>query len=193
MKATFFKTAAAFRSWLVKHHATSAELWVGFYRKASGRGGITYPQALDEALCFGWIDGLRKGIDGSRYTIRFTPRTPRSTWSRVNIRRARELKKHGRMRPPGWKAFQAREPERSGRSPVENLPQEFNAPLRKRFLADRKAWNFFQAQPPGYRRKAILWVMSAKREETRQRRLAQLMAESRKGRRPGAVTGAAAR
>jgi uncharacterized protein YdeI (YjbR/CyaY-like superfamily) len=177
-----FASAAAFREWLMRHHARDAELWVGFYKKDSGRGGITYPEALDEALCYGWIDGVRKSVNATSYTIRFTPRKPRSNWSAVNVRHARRLIEAERMRPPGLAAFEAREGDKAGYS-YEERPARLPPAYAKRFRAAKTAWTFFQAQPPGYRRTATFWVMDAKREATRERRLASLITYSSNGER----------
>jgi uncharacterized protein YdeI (YjbR/CyaY-like superfamily) len=179
----FFKSPAELRKWLAERHDKTPEVWVGFYKKGAAPTGLTYAEALDEALCFGWIDGLRKSVDATAYKIRFTPRKARSIWSRVNTRRAGELKKLGRMSPAGLKAFEAREARRIGIYSFENAPRELAGADRDKFRADRRAWEFFESQPPGYRRTAIWWVISAKREETRQRRLATLMEDSRNGRR----------
>jgi uncharacterized protein YdeI (YjbR/CyaY-like superfamily) len=178
-KPTFFRSAGEFRAWLARHHGSAAELWVGFHKKTSGRGGITYGEALDEALCVGWIDGVRKSLDATRYTIRFTPRKPRSGWSAVNIRHVNRLMAEGRMRPSGLDAFERRDPKRAGYS-FEERPRRLPPALAKRFRADTHAWAFFQAQPPSYRRTALFWVLSAKKEETRERRLTTLIACSAK-------------
>ena len=189
VKITYFKSAFAFRSWLEVNHARVSELWVGFFKKDSGKGGLTYTEAVDEALCFGWIDGLKKRVDDLSYTHRFTPRKPRSNWSRINIQKVERLKKAGRMTPAGLKAYATRVPERSGVYSFENAPRELAAEEESRFQAEAIAWDFFQRQPPGYRRLAIWWVSSAKKPETRARRLDQLIAESRNGHRLGQVTG----
>ena len=183
MKPRHFKSAAAFNRWLEVNHACVRELWVGFYRKDSGRGGLTYAEALDEALCFGWIDGVRKRVDEWSFVQRFTPRKPKSNWSLINIRHVARLKQTGRMQSAGLKAFAARDAARSGIYSFENKPRELSPELERNFKADRAAWEFFQRQPPGYRRVARFWVMSAKREETRERRLARLKADSGRGRR----------
>jgi uncharacterized protein YdeI (YjbR/CyaY-like superfamily) len=188
MEPTFFTTADDFRRWLQEHHATVAELWVGFRKKASGIPSITYPEAVDEALCFGWIDGLKKSVDETNYTLRFTPRRPRSTWSQVNLRRARELITQGRMAPPGLAAFEAWDPDKA-RPSSENRPRELDQGLQAELRAHPAAWEHFQAQPPGYRRAAIGWITSAKRDETRHRRLAQVIEASARGERLGVVTG----
>lgn len=174
-KLKFFRTAAAFRRWLEKNHERPDELWVGFYKKDSGKGGITYPQALDEALCFGWIDGLRKSLDQDAFTIRFTRRKPRSIWSNVNIRHVERLTQEGRMRPPGIAAYSSRTPERSGVYSFERETAELEPAMKQRFMKNRKAWKFFEAQPPYYRRIVSWWIISAKKNETRERRLAQLI------------------
>lgn len=183
MKPTFFATPSRFRGWLVKHHDSAQELWVGFYKKSSGKASITWPEAVDAALCFGWVDGVRKGIDDLSYANRFTPRRPRSNWSTRNVKRVKELTKLGLMNPAGLKAFEARTEEKSGTYSYE---QRHLARLEKaderRFRADKKAWDYFQKQAPSYRQAAIWWVMSAKKEETRRRRLATLIEDSGHGR-----------
>jgi uncharacterized protein YdeI (YjbR/CyaY-like superfamily) len=180
----FFDGAADWRVWLERNHAAASELFVGFHRKTPGRATLTYPEALDEALCFGWIDGVRRSLDSRRWYIRFTPRKANSTWSLVNIRRATALKKEGRMAPPGLKAFEGRDRSRSGRYSFEQrAAPKLDRASAKAFRAKPRAWAFFQAQPPGYRRLATFWIMSAKRAETRARRLAQLVADSDEGRR----------
>ena len=162
----------------------SKELWVGFYKKGSGRPSITWPESVDEALCVGWIDGIRKTIDAESYKIRFTPRKATSNWSAVNIARVKELTKQGRMRPAGLKAFALRKEEKSGIYAYENRKSAVLDPAaEKRFRSRRKAWDFFQKPTGGYRQTLIWWVVSAKREETRQQRLEKLIAESEAGRR----------
>ncbi len=183
--ARFFRSPAVLRRWLEKHHRSARELLVGLHRRHSGKPSITWPQLVDEVLCFGWIDGIRKTIDADRYSIRITPRTPTSTWSNVNVRRVRDLKALGRMTPAGEKAFRARTAGRTGRYAYENRPTQLGAAYRKRFRANPGAWAFFRAQAPWYRRVCSYWVMSAKKEETRLRRLAQLMRDSAAGRRLG--------
>ena len=179
MEPRFFRNAVGFRRWLEKHHSSADELWVGFYKKGASQSGITYKEAVDEALCFGWIDGVRNGIDAERYTNRFTPRKPKSNWSDVNTHRVKELIEEGRMHPAGLAAFELRDAARSGVYSFENreaatLTQEQAA----RFRRNAGAWTFFQSQPPGYRKTAIWWVVSAKREETREKRLATLIEDS---------------
>jgi uncharacterized protein YdeI (YjbR/CyaY-like superfamily) len=182
MEVTFFESPAAFRAWLDEHHETAQELWVGFYKKSSGRPSITWPESVDEALCFGWIDGIRKSLDDNSYTIRFTPRKPRSNWSAVNIARVAELTRLGQVRPAGRKAFERRVEEKSG---VYSYEQRHAAQLgeayEQQFRANPAAWDFFQAQPAGYRRTAIWWVVSAKKEATRLKRLATLIEDSAQG------------
>jgi len=179
----FFASLAAFRAWLERHHDTASELWVGVHKKDSGKPSITWPEAVDEALSFGWIDGIRKGLDDTGYMNRFTPRRPGSTWSARNVSRVRELMREGRMRPAGLAAFEARNEDRSGIYSYEQRHAVRLTPGQERALrANRRAWAFFQAQPPGYRTAAVWWVVSAKREETRQRRLARLIEDSASGR-----------
>jgi uncharacterized protein YdeI (YjbR/CyaY-like superfamily) len=182
MDPTFFPTPRDFRSWLAKHHASEGELWVGFYKKATGRASITWPESVDEALCFGWIDGVRRGGEAT-WTIRFTPRRPKSIWSAINIKRIEELKADGRLHPAGLAAYETRDPERQKRYSHENRTSAVLAPAEERaFRANKKAWEYFSAMPPSYRRPAIWWVVSAKREETRTRRLQTLIADSAAGR-----------
>ena len=180
----FFAKPVVFRAWLEKHHQTKREQWVGFHRKASGRPSITWPEAVDEALCFGWIDGLRKTIDAESYKIRFTPRRPTSNWSAINIRRMKELVREGRVRAAGVKAFQKRVPERSGIYSYENRKSAMlNDAALKLFRGESAAWEFFQRQTASYRQTAIWWVISAKRLQTKQNRLRKLIALSKIGRR----------
>lgn len=182
MTSVFFASPAEFRAWLEEHHEHEPELLVGFYKKASGKPSITWPEAVDEALCFGWIDGVRKRIDESSYSIRFTPRRPRSTWSAVNIARVAELSEQGLMRLAGLTAFAARTAEKTA---IYSYEQGRTATLdtaeEQQFRAAQSAWDFFQAQPGWYRRAAIWWVVSAKRTETRHKRLATLIADSERG------------
>ncbi len=172
---TFFPTPADFRRWLKANHATETELLVGFYKTSSGKPSITWPESVDQALCFGWIDGVRKRVDDESYTIRFTPRKPTSTWSAVNIKRVEELTQQGLMQPAGLKAFEARKENKSGIYSYEQrsatLPPEYEKVLKK----NKAAWTFFQAQPASYRKAAVWWVVSAKQEATRLKRLDQLI------------------
>ena len=189
MEPTFFVTPAELRRWLAANYASAGELWVGFYKKASGRQSITWPESVDEALCVGWIDGVRKSIDEERYMIRFTPRKARSTWSAVNIARVDELTNEGRMQPAGLRAFERRTESKSRIYAYEQGRRvELDSASERRFRASRAAWEFFQAQRPSYRRTASWWVMSAKKEETRTKRLATLIAESEAGRTIGQLT-----
>jgi uncharacterized protein YdeI (YjbR/CyaY-like superfamily) len=188
MKPTFFATPAAFRKWLSANHARESELLVGFYKKDSGIASITWPESVDEALCFGWIDGVRKRIDDLSYSIRFTPRRAGSIWSAINIGRVEALTKLGRMKPAGIAAFQRRKEAKSGIYAYENEVRSLPEDDEKRFRANRKAWKFFSAQPAGYRRLAIYWVTNAKRAETRERRLQTLIADSAAERRLAAYT-----
>jgi uncharacterized protein YdeI (YjbR/CyaY-like superfamily) len=182
MKTLFFKTPADFRAWLEKHHATELELSVGFYKRDSGRPSITWPESVDAALCYGWIDGVRNSIDEVSYRIRFTPRRATSTWSAINVKRVAELTKLGLMCPAGVKAFDARKRDKTG---IYAYEQRKNAKLppafEKQFRANKKAWDFFQSQPPWYRRTTTHRVISAKQEETRLRRLAELIKDSELG------------
>lgn len=182
-KPRFFPTPAEWRAWLAEHHASAGEFLVGFYKVGSGKPSISWKESVDEALSFGWIDGVRKRIDDESYTIRFTPRKPRSIWSQINIRRATELIELGRMAPAGLAGFEARDESRMNRYSFENEPQELPPMFEKQFRARKKAWAFFEAQPPGYRRVATWWVVSAKKEETRKRRLATLVDCSERGER----------
>jgi uncharacterized protein YdeI (YjbR/CyaY-like superfamily) len=182
MKPRFFESAADFRKWLAKHHAKERELLVGFHRKASGRG-ITYRDALDEALAHGWIDGVRKRLDGESYSIRFTPRSPGSVWSAINIRRVQELIAAARMCEPGLRAFQERDEDKTRRYSYEREQQRFDPAVEATLRANAKAASFFDAQPPGYRKIVTFWIMSAKKEETRARRMALLIERSASGKR----------
>jgi uncharacterized protein YdeI (YjbR/CyaY-like superfamily) len=189
VKPTYFETAAALRVWFRHNHTALTELWIGFYKTGSGRASVTYKEALDEALGHGWIDGVRKTVDQLRWTIRFTPRRTKSRWSQVNLKRAAELRKLGRMAPAGESAYASRDRKPKKGYSYENQPKRL-APKRARaFAADRAAWAFFEAQPPSYRQKALFWVESAAQEETRDRRLRALVEASAKGERLGPVAG----
>ncbi len=179
MTPKFFKTPADWRKWLERNHDKAEELWVGFYKKDSGKPSITWPESVDGALCFGWIDGVRKSIDEVSYMIRFTPRKPSSIWSAINLKRVEELTKLGLMHAAGLKVFQARDLKKSGRYSFEQeKPQKLDEAYEKKLRANKKAWAFFQAQPPWYQRTSSFWIMSAKQEETRLRRLAILIDDS---------------
>lgn len=186
MAPVFFESARAFRDWLQAHHVTERELWVGFYKKGSGRTGLTYLEALDEALCYGWVDGLLRRIDDVCHQIRFTPRKPTSHWSAVNIRKVTTLKKAGRMTPAGLAVFDAR---RKAPAPYSHenrdAPLALSAAYEKKLRAHKAAGRFLEAQPAWYRRNTQFWVMSAKREETRERRLAALIDACARGERLG--------
>jgi uncharacterized protein YdeI (YjbR/CyaY-like superfamily) len=177
----FFKTHSDFRKWLAAHHANAKELLVGFYKKDTGKPSITWPESVDEALCFGWIDGIRRRIDQDSYSIRFTPRKPSSTWSTVNIWRAQELINEDRMTPAGQKAFAARKENRSGIYSYEQRSAELIEPYAGKLRRNKAAWNFFASQPASYRKAANWWVVSAKQEETRLRRLEELIKLSATG------------
>ncbi len=180
-KLRFFRTAAEFRRWLAANHSKEQELWVGMYRKDSGKGGLTYSEALDEALCYGWIDGIRKKLDDDSFTTRFTPRKARSIWSNVNIARVGQLTEAGRMAPPGLAEFKARDPARSGIYSFEREAADFPPEIQKIFLKNKKAKAFLDAQPPYYRKLATFFVVSAKRQETRDKRLTLLIERSEQG------------
>lgn len=186
----FFTTPAAFRAWLRRNHGTATELWIGFHKKASGLPSITYPEALDEALCYGWIDGVRKSLGETSFVMRWTPRQKGSNWSRVNIGKAEALIAAGRMRKPGLAAFEARE---SGRADAYPFEQRHDATLepaqRALFRKNAKAWKYFEALPPGYKRYSIWYVLSARKPETRERRLALVIACSARGERLPILTG----
>ena len=183
MKPRFFETPEEFRAWLEQHHETATEVFVGFYKKGSGRPSLTWPEAVDQALCFGWIDGVRRSLDDVSYANRFTPRRPKSNWSAVNVAKVEALEAAGLMKPAGLRAYEARTAERTGVYSFERresavLPPDFEEALR----GNPAAWEWFEGRPPGYRRTAIHWVISAKREETRLRRLRQLIDCSAEGR-----------
>ncbi len=182
MKPRYFRSQSDFRRWLAANHASARELRVGFYKKASGKGGLGYKEAVDEALCFGWIDGIKKRVDEASYTHRFTPRRPGSIWSAINLKRMQELIASGVVSKAGLETYERRDPKRAGLYSFENRPKTFDA-LEKTFRANARAWTFFLAQPPGYRKVCTFFVMSAKKEETRLRRLEVLMNVSSKGQR----------
>jgi uncharacterized protein YdeI (YjbR/CyaY-like superfamily) len=183
MDPLFFASSGEFRDWLHAHHATATEVLVGFHRKGSGRPSMTWSESVDEALCYGWIDGVRRTIDDQRYSIRFTPRKARSIWSNVNIAKVKALIAEGRMQPAGLAAWERRSEERSGVYSFERPALVLDAESERRFRKHTKAWRFFEAQPPGYRKQMIGRVMSAKRAETRERRLALLIEHSAAGKR----------
>ena len=177
----FFPTPADFRKWLQKHHDKSTEQWVGFYKRDSGRLSITWPQSVDEALCFGWIDGVRKSIDAESYKIRFSPRRQGSVWSSVNTRKMNALIEKGLVTPAGLKAFENKKEYRSGvysyEQKLNQLPAVYENVLRR----DKKAWEYFRSRPPSYRRVAVWYVVGAKKEETREKRLRDVIEASKLG------------
>ncbi|MGE3276553.1 MAG: YdeI family protein [Vicinamibacterales bacterium] len=178
---THFADVKAFRKWLAANHKKQTELWVGFYKVGSGIPTVSYKEAVDEALCFGWIDGVRNAVDETRYMNRFTPRTKTSTWSAVNIKRFAELEAEGRVTKAGRAAFEARRDDRSGIYSYEQRQRGLTPAYEARLRKDRKAWMFFERQPPSYRKIAGHWVVSAKQEATRERRFAELVRDCREG------------
>lgn len=179
----YFASAADFHAWLEDNHANCRELLIGFYKKSSDKASITYKEALDEALCFGWIDGVRKSVNAQAYSIRFTPRKVKSQWSVVNTKRARELSAAGRMQASGLKAFEGAEQQKRKYSYEQRQQACLSKQDEQRFRNHSSAWTFFGAQPPGYRKVATFWVVSAKRDETRERRLGVLISACAAGRR----------
>lgn len=177
-KPTFFATPAAWRRWLAANHAKADALLVGFWKRDAGKPSITWPESVDEALCYGWIDGVRRRIDEASYSIRFTPRKPGSTWSRTNIARMEALSAEGRVKPAGHAAYAARREAKSGTYSYEQGAVEMPAAFLAAFKRRRVAWRFFDEQPASYRKMATWWVASAKREETRQRRFDALVEAS---------------
>jgi uncharacterized protein YdeI (YjbR/CyaY-like superfamily) len=188
MDAIYFTSPDELRNWYVKHHDTATELVIGFYKKHTGTPSVSYQEALDEALCFGWIDGIRRRVDDERYRNRYTPRQKRSVWSDVNIKRVGELTELGRMHPAGLKAFNERDPARTKQYSNEQENLALDPAYEAELKANPAAWDFFQSQPPSYRKPATWWVMSAKKEETRLRRLATLIEDSAAGRRVAPLT-----
>ncbi|HEV7559420.1 MAG TPA: YdeI/OmpD-associated family protein [Kofleriaceae bacterium] len=183
MKATYFESAAAFRAWLEANHASHREILVGFHKAGTGKPTLTWPESVDQALCFGWIDGRRQGVDAKRYTIRFTPRRARSIWSKINVAKVAALIEAKLMQPAGIRAFAARDDAKTG---IYSFERDKAATLdpadEKRFRANTAAWAYFSSRPPSYRRAAYHWVISAKKAETRSSRLATLIADSAAGR-----------
>lgn len=178
MNVIFFSSPAEWREWLLKNHDTASEVQVGYYKVSTGKPSLTWAQSVDEALCFGWIDGIRKRVDEESYTNRFTPRKPKSNWSAVNINRMGELIAEGRVYPAGLKAFKARKEQAADAYSYENRPYQFEETYETLFKANEEAWNYFQAQAPSYKRTAIWWVISAKQEKTRFSRLEKLIKDS---------------
>jgi uncharacterized protein YdeI (YjbR/CyaY-like superfamily) len=183
MEPKFFATPKHFRAWLEKNHDKTTELIVGFHKKGSGKPSITWPESVDAALCFGWIDGVRRTIDADSYTIRFTPRKPRSIWSAINVKRVEEMTRLGMMHAAGLKAFERLEPNRSQIYAYEQRNSaKLSSEQERQFRGTPGALEFFRQQPPWYQRTATYWVLSAKKEETRQKRLAELIEDSGNGR-----------
>jgi uncharacterized protein YdeI (YjbR/CyaY-like superfamily) len=175
MDVIYFKTPAELRAWFEAHHKQAKELWIGFYKKSTAKVGITIQEALDEALCFGWIDGVRKSVDAESSMMRYSPRRAKSAWSLVNIKRAQELIAAGRMQPAGLKAFEQHDLAKAQQLQYERREQPLAANLVTIFQDNPGAWHFFQAQAPSYRQSATWWIMSAKQDVTRQKRLALLI------------------
>lgn len=183
MTPTFFPKPSDLRAWFEKHHKTAKELLVGFYKKDSGKESINWSESVDEALCFGWIDGVRRSVDGESYSIRFTPRNPKSNWSAVNIKKVAELTEKGLMQPAGLLVFDMRQEHKSEIYSYENKPKALDPAYEKKFKANKKAWAWFEKQSESYRRTAQYWVLSAKQETTRSNRLEILIADSAAGQR----------
>lgn len=181
-KILYWPTPAHFREWLEGNHSACEELWVGFYKKGSGKPSITWPEAVDEALCFGWIDGRRRSLGADAYGVRFTPRKTGSQWSAVNIKRVQRLSAEGRMKSAGLKAFEGATRQERKYSFEQRHESQFSADAKRQFRRNRKAWEYFEGQAPWYRRTATFWVVSAKKEDTRKRRLGILIADSAAGR-----------
>lgn len=182
-KISFFETAADFRKWLEENHQTESELLVGFYKVGTRKPSITWSESVDEAICFGWIDGIRKSVDDESYTIRFTPRNPKSNWSAVNIKKVEEMIRLGKMAPAGLAAFEKRSEARSEVYSYENKPEQFSPELETRFKEDDVAWDFFSRQSQSYKRTTMFYVMSAKQEATRFSRLVKLIDACAQGKR----------
>ena len=183
--AKSFPSALDLRKWLEANHASVREMWIRLRKSGATGPGVTYAEALDLALCFGWIDGVRHAIDGESFAIRFSPRKARSIWSNVNLRHYERLERMGFVAAAGREAFQRRDPKRTGVYSFESRPQQLPLAYRRIFQSSPSAWAFFSAQPPSYRRTATFWIVSAKQEATRERRLAQMISDSRQGRRLG--------
>ncbi len=181
MKPKFFASQSEFWEWLKKNHKTVDELWVGYYKKATGKPSMTWSESVDQAICFGWIDGLRKSIDEESYKIRFTPRKPTSHWSAVNIKKVEKLTQLGLMMPAGIEAFKKRDEKRSKQASYEQKNVILSPQYEMKIKANQKAWTFFKMLAPSYKKATIHWVMSAKKEETRLRRLAILIHSSEEG------------
>lgn len=183
MAPEFFAKPADFRKWLEENHQTETELWVGYYKVGTKKPSMSWSDSVDEALCFGWIDGIRKSFDDESYTIRFTPRNPKSNWSAVNIQKVEEMIRLGKMTPAGLGAYEKRSKARSAIYSYENRPEKFTPELESRFLKNGAAWSFFTIQAPSYQKTIIYWVMSAKQESTQLSRLDKLIEASAEGKR----------
>jgi uncharacterized protein YdeI (YjbR/CyaY-like superfamily) len=183
MEPIYFASPDELRRWLHDNADAGREAWIGLHKKASGRASITWPELVDQLLCFGWIDGVRRSIDENSYAIRITPRKPKSNWSAVNLRRMPELIEAGLVQPAGLAAWEARDEARATRYSYERETATLDAAMEAEFRAHEEAWAYFQAQPPGYRKTATIWVVTARREDTRRRRLATLIDDSAHGRR----------
>jgi uncharacterized protein YdeI (YjbR/CyaY-like superfamily) len=195
-RAVYFSSASALRDWFADHAATADELLVGYYKKHTGKPSVTWSESVDEALCVGWIDGVRRSVDADRYTVRFTPRRTGSHWSHVNVAKVAALIKGKRMLPAGLAAFSARSAQKTGRASYENRPREFSREHAEIFEAETSAWQWFSTQPPGYRRTAVWYVVSAVRPETQAKRLQHVIEASAAHRRiigPAGVTKPAAK
>ena len=182
MKVVFFPTQKDLRKWFVKNHKKEKELFVGYYKVSTGKTTVSWSQSVDEALCFGWIDGIRKSIDEESYCNRFTPRKPTSSWSAINTKKVEELTKLGLMKPEGLHAFSLRKENKSKIYSYENPLVSFDKSFEKLFKANKKAWAFYQATTPTYRKVTTRWVMSAKQESTRLKRLNELITDCAAGR-----------
>lgn len=179
----FFDSALSFRNWLEANHQTETEVFVGYYKVGTKKPSLSWSDSVDEALCFGWIDGIRRNIDTESYCIRFTPRNPKSNWSAVNIKKVEEMNRLGKMTPAGLAAFERRLDVRSSLYSYENQPEQLSPELESHFMKNKVAWDFFISQAPSYRKTIIFWVMSAKQESTQQSRLNRLILTSAEGKR----------
>jgi len=181
MKPVFFANALAFRKWLEKNYKKEKELWVGYYKKHTGKSNMTWSESVDQALCFGWIDGIRKGIDEESYCNRFTPRKPKSNWSEINIKKVKQLIKDGLMHPAGLELYKNRKKKDAGAHSYENKPTKLPPALEKKFKSDKTSWKFFQSQSPSYQKTMFFWILSAKKEETQVMRLEKLIKANKEG------------
>ena len=181
MKPLFFSGAKEFRKWLEKNHSVEKELIVGFYKKETGKPTMTWSESVDQALCFGWIDGIRRNVDSESYSIRFTPRRPGSNWSKVNIKKAEELKEAGLMKPEGLKLFNNRKEPSGDRYSYENLPDTLSSENEELFRKNKTAWAFWEKQASSYRKVKIFWINAGKQEDTRMNRLSKLISYCEQG------------